>query len=78
MDCIRLHELAEIPKLTKEELRNGVILFYCKKCLKTTKHQTVNEKGKPFAPRYLGPRWKESKPFKHRRMCLNCRTETMF
>jgi len=73
MVCIRMHELAS-EKLTLDELKKGIILLHCKTCRRTTKHQTLNKKGKPYTPTRLIPSRKE----KHRRMCLNCGTETLF
>lgn len=80
-------ESEQIPSLTKEERKNGIILLHCKKneggCGHITKHQTLdNNHGKPTQLKYTSPwhgaRAKQIYTTQYPRKCLECGNVTKF
>jgi hypothetical protein len=62
------------PLLTRKELRSGIILLHCGTCETATKHQTLDEFGKPCAPARFSP----ANVGPHKRQCLVCSSKQVF
>ena len=65
--------------LSREELKKGIIILWCPKCGKPTKHQTLNRHKQPIRKRGTVVRaGKTSGPIRYYRRCMECGHITKF